>query len=47
MLHELLVVFRHTVTGADLGRKECGAGAGWEGVRVRSLWVRGGSGQKH
>jgi len=21
------------VTGSDLGRKQCGAGAGWEGLR--------------
>jgi len=28
-----VVVFRHTVTGAGLGRKQCGAGAGWESAR--------------
>ena len=27
-MHELLVVFRHTVTGAGLGQNECGSGAG-------------------
>jgi len=27
-LHEFLVVFRHTVTGAGLGWKQCGPGAG-------------------
>jgi len=29
-LHEFSVVFRHTVTGAGLGRKQCGTGAGQE-----------------
>jgi len=24
------VAFRHTVTGGSLGRKQCGASAGWE-----------------
>jgi len=28
------------MAGADSGRKQCGACAGWEGVRVRSLRVR-------
>jgi len=27
-LHEILVVFRNTVTGAGLGWKQCGVGAG-------------------
>jgi len=29
----VLVISRHTVTGADVGRKQCGAGASWEGLR--------------
>jgi len=31
-LHDYLTDFRYTVTRADLGGKQCGAGAGWEGV---------------
>jgi len=37
-----------SVTGADLGRKQCRAGASWECLRggaVRSLRVRGGNGK--
>ena len=31
------MAFRHTVTGAGLERKQCGAGAGWEDVWVVRL----------
>jgi len=50
MLHEILLVFRPTVTGGGLGRKQCEWGgrglvgcAGWmqvSSLRVRSLRVQ-------
>jgi len=43
-LHEFLAAFRHTVTDAGLGRKQCGTGADWESVSCGS--GAGGSGQK-
>jgi len=45
-LHQFLVVFRHTVTGAILGRKQCEFGAGWEGVRSELEVCGCGSGER-
>jgi len=39
-LHECLVVFRHTVPGAGLGRKQCGAMRAWVGACAGELKVR-------